>query len=79
MSNTKSTQEQPAHRTDKRAVAAIAALYIAFFLIWCVGVLLGLGDSQSAWLGLPVWFMISCVLGYVAICIALARVVRRYF
>ena len=62
------------------AVRAICLLYAVFFLLWCAGLLLGLGQGRPVMLfGLPLWFSISCVLAFVVVSVALVLVARRYF
>ncbi len=49
-------------------------LYILFFALWCAGLVLGemlSGSEQPILLGLPLWFMISCVFSYLIVSVAL--------
>ncbi len=63
----------------RRSINAIFALYVAFFLLWCIGLLLGFMDDMPTVFGMPLWFAVSCVGAYVVICFALVRTIRRYF
>lgn len=54
-------------------------VYAAFFVWWSVGAF-GLGSwAETPLLGLPAWFMVSCVLGYPLVCVALWLVLRHSF
>lgn len=54
-------------------------LYAAFFLWWTIGAF-GLGDyAQTMVWGMPAWFLVSCVLSYPLICVALWITVRLCF
>ena len=67
-------------RENRRAAGiAIFALYALFFILWCLGLLLGFMDNMPEVFGMPLWFAVSCVGAYVLICFALVRVVRQYF
>lgn len=51
-------------------------LYILFFTLWCAGLALGEmlpGPEQPVLLGLPLWFMISCVFAYLIVSAALIQ------
>ncbi len=66
-------------RETRRSINAVFALYAAFFLLWCIGLLLGFMDDMPTVFGMPLWFAVSCIGAYVVISFALIRVVRRYF
>ncbi len=67
--------------SDGGSVRAILALYGFFFVVWCLGLVLGImqTDGQHMLWGLPLWFSISCIGAYTAVSLALVWVVRRYF
>ena len=58
-------------------------LYIAFFLWWYfTGYGIGERTDPSEYkyvLGLPMWFFISCVVGYVLFCVVSVLVVKLLF
>ncbi len=67
----------------KREVLASILLYIAFFLWWYVT---GYGIAEAGTpatyryvLGLPMWFFLSTVVGYVLFCVASILVVKLVF
>ncbi len=65
----------------KEALISIG-LYIAFFLWWYfTGYGLGSGDPKEFTyvMGLPMWFFMSCVMGYVLFSIAVIVVVKTCF
>ncbi len=65
----------------KEAIISIV-MYIAFFLWWYfTGYGLGSGDpSEYTYIfGLPMWFFLSCVVGYVGFSIAVIIVVKCFF
>ncbi|MCD7898224.1 MAG: hypothetical protein LUG50_16390 [Planctomycetaceae bacterium] len=60
----------------------ICILYIGFFLVWCVGLAVGLfwtGPDMPRWFGVPVWFLLGCVFSSVAVSVALVLCMRRWF
>ena len=62
------------------AERAICLLYAFFFLFWCAGLLLGLRQGPPVLLlGLPLWFIISCFLAFVAACCGLILLSKRHF
>ena len=69
-------------RTHNRGPIAVSGLYVAFFVVWCVGLGIGLawpGEAQPVVLGLPLWFMLGAVLSSISVSAALVYCVRRYF
>ncbi len=66
---------------SRRAERAVLLLYAFFFLLWCLGLVLAFlpGTGGSRILGLPLWFSVSCLIAYGAVCAALAVVAGRYF
>ena len=63
-------------------VRSIIALYLGFFAMWCAGLAIGEmwpGSEQPVFLGMPLWFFVSCVFAFVAVSVALVICVRRYF
>ena len=66
----------------KEAIISIL-LYLAFFLWWY---LTGYGiaengtpETYSYIFGLPMWFFLSCIVGYLLFCVASILVVRLVF
>lgn len=65
----------------KEAIVSIV-LYIAFFLWWYItGYGLGSGDPKNYTyiMGLPMWFFLSCIVGYVGFCVVSVIVVKKLF
>jgi uncharacterized membrane protein YhdT len=57
-------------------------LYIAYFIYWCItGYGVGAGDpaNYTYVFGLPLWFFLSCVVGYVLFCAATIIIVKTCF
>ena len=81
---TPAPEKQPADSQDQssgegRQVKAIFVVYAVFFLLWCIGLVIGFMDDAPMLFGMPFWFLFSCVFSYVLICFILIRAVRRYF
>ncbi|MEG0291917.1 MAG: YhdT family protein [Anaerovoracaceae bacterium] len=65
----------------KEAVVSII-MYIAFFLWWYfTGYGIGEKNNENFGyvFGLPMWFFLSCIVGYVLFCIAVVIVVKKVF
>lgn len=66
----------------KEAIASIV-LYVSFFIWWyATGYGLaatGTPETYTYVLGLPMWFFLSCIVGYVLFCIASILVVGLVF
>lgn len=76
----KLTERERNHQIKKEALISIA-LYVAFFLWWYfTGYgLAGNANEQTYIMGLPLWFFLSCVVGYVLFCVAVVVVVKVFF
>ncbi|WP_352400167.1 YhdT family protein [Anaerotignum sp.] len=76
----KLTERERNHQIKKEALISIA-LYVAFFLWWYfMGYgLAGNAKEQAYIMGLPLWFFLSCVVGYILFCIAVIVVVKVFF
>ena len=76
------TEFEKNQQIKKEALASIA-LYVAFFIWWYVTGygLVGTGTPQTYTyvMGLPMWFFLSCVVGYVLFCVASVLVVKFVF
>ena len=70
--------DQPGPR-ERKAEYSIVWLYLVFFCLWSLGLLLGLWQTGGDFFGFPLWFFVSCILAYTAICLLLAWTVRRFF
>ncbi len=60
----------------------ICILYVGFFLVWCVGLAVGLlwtGPDMPRWFGVPAWFLLGCVFSSVLVSAALVLCMRRWF
>jgi uncharacterized membrane protein YhdT len=70
------------NRQIKRESILSLSLYLGFFLWWFIT---GYGLSQGSpaqftyVLGMPMWFFLSCVVGYVLFCAAAFLLVKRAF
>jgi len=75
--------EADKNRQMKKEALISAVLYVAFFIWWYVtgyGVAAtGTTATYTYVLGLPMWFFLSCVVGYVLFCIATVIVVKFFF
>ena len=57
-------------------------LYILFFIVWCAGMTIGElwnTPNHPSLLGIPVWFLISCVASSIGVSVALLCYVWRCF
>lgn len=67
----------------KKEVKASLGLYLAFFLWWYFtgyGIAeQGSPETYTYIFGLPMWFFLSCVVGYILFCIASVIVVKMVF
>ncbi len=77
------TTENQKNRQIKKEVFASVLLYLIFFIWWyCTGY--GIAESGTPatyhyiW-GLPMWFFLSSVVGYIFFCIASVLVVKIVF
>lgn len=56
-------------------------LYLAFFSVWCAGAAIGEAwpdPEQPALWGMPLWFVVSCLLSFLGVSAALIHVVRGW-
>ncbi len=77
----KLTEKQKNLQIRKEAIISLA-LYVGFFLWWYfTGFGLGSGDPAEFTyiLGLPTWFFLSSVVGYVVFCILVIVIVKCFF
>ncbi|MBM9519167.1 YhdT family protein [Desulforhopalus vacuolatus] len=75
--------EKEKNRQISREAITSVLLYFAFFLWWYFT---GYGIAESGTpetytyiFGLPMWFFLSCIVGYVLFCVASIFVVRLVF
>lgn len=76
----KLTEKERNLQIKKEALISIG-LYVAFFLWWYFAGY-GLAEASTDYtyiMGLPLWFFLSCVVGYVLFCIAVIVVVKVFF
>ena len=74
--------EKERSRQIRKEAAVSMILYVAFFLWWYfTGYGLGSGDPKKYTyiMGLPMWFFLSCIVGYVGFCIASVIIVKKVF
>ncbi len=65
----------------KSITTAIVALYLAFFAVWCLGAAIGeawTGTEQPLLLGMPLWFVVSCLASFAGVAAALVVLVRGW-
>lgn len=77
----KMTEKEKNKQLNKEALSTIG-LYVVFFIWWyAFGYGLGDGDPNRytyIW-GLPLWFFLSCVVGWLVISIAVVVLVKLFF
>lgn len=76
----KLTEKERNFQIKKEAFISIG-LYVAFFLWWYFAGY-GLAEASEEFIyimGLPLWFFLSSVVGYVLFCIAVIIVVKKFF
>ena len=75
--------EKEKNRQMKREALISVALYAGFFIWWYFtgyGIAeKGTPETYTYVLGLPLWFFLSCICGYVLFCIATIVVVKKFF
>ena len=78
----KLTEKEKNQQIKKEALIS-AGLYIAFFIWWYFtgsGIAeKGAPETYTYVLGLPMWFFLSCIVGYVLFSIATIFVVKKFF
>ncbi len=75
--------EKEVNRQIKREAVISVILYIAFFLWWYVtgyGIAsTGTPETYTYVMGLPMWFFLSCIVGYILFSLATILVVKKFF
>lgn len=75
--------EREKNRQIRKEALISAALYLGFFIWWYVtgyGIAeRGTPETYTYVLGLPMWFFLSCIVGYVLFCAISAIVVKKFF
>lgn len=78
----KLTEKEKNRQIRKEAMISIG-LYAAFFIWWYVtgyGIAeRGTPQTYTYVIGLPMWFFLSCIVGYILFAIASIVVVRKFF
>lgn len=78
----KLTEKEKNQQIKKEALIS-AGLYIAFFVWWYFtgyGIAeKGTPETYTYIMGLPMWFFLSCIVGYVLFSIAAIFVVKKFF
>ncbi len=78
----KLTEKEKNRQMKKEALISVA-LYVGFFIWWYFtgyGIAeKGTPETYTYILGLPMWFFLSCIVGYVLFCIASVIIVRKFF
>lgn len=70
------------HRQMNREALISLALYIFFFLWWYFsgyGLAKGSSEEYTKILGIPLWFFLSCILGWILMCLAVSLIVKKCF
>ncbi len=71
------------NRQIRREALLSLGLYLAFFVWWYVtgyGIAeTGTPETYTYLFGLPLWFLLSCIVGYLLFCVATIFTVRRFF
>ncbi len=77
------TTEKQKNKQIKKEACVSLLLYLAFFIWWyCTGYGIAESGSPATYryiLGLPMWFFLSSVVGYILFCIASVLVVKIVF
>ncbi|WMI82145.1 YhdT family protein [Anaerotignum sp. MB30-C6] len=76
----KLTEKERNLQMKKEALISLG-LYVAFFLWWYFTGYGLAGDTKGYTyiMGLPLWFFLSCVVGYILFCVAVIVVVKVFF
>ncbi len=76
-------KERDRNRQIKKEAAISLGLYAAFFIWWYFtgyGIAeIGTPETYTYVWGLPLWFFLSCILGYILFCAATVLVVKLLF
>jgi len=62
---------------NKEALLTVG-LFVLFFIWWYVCAY-GLADATWTVFGLPAWFFMSCILGWVFCCVGVFILVKKFF
>ncbi len=77
----KMSEKEKTRQMNKEAIISFG-LY-SFFFIWWYGFAYGLGlkspSEYSYIMGMPSWFFMSCIVGYVVISFATWFIVKKFF
>ena len=75
--------EKERNRQIKREALISVALYVGFFIWWYFtgyGIAeKGTPETYTYVMGLPMWFFLCCIVGYVLFCVATIFVVKKFF
>ena len=75
--------EKEKHRQIRKEALISAGLYVAFFIwLYVKGYRKaerGTPETYTYILGLPMWFFLSSIVGYILFCIAAVVVVKKFF
>ena len=75
--------EKEKHQQIRKEALISAGLYVAFFIWWYVtgyGIAeRGTPETYTYILGLPMWFFLSSIVGYILFCIAAVVDVKKFF
>ncbi len=78
----KLTEKEKNRQMKKEALISVA-LYVGFFIWWYFtgyGIAeKGTPETYTYIFGLPMWFFLSCIVGYVLFCIASIVIIRKFF
>lgn len=78
----KLTEKEKNRQMKKEALISVV-LYVGFFIWWYFtgyGIAeKGTPETYTYVFGLPMWFFLSCIVGYVLFCIASIVIVRKFF
>ena len=55
-----------------------AGLFVLYF-IWWYATAYGFADSAVRVFGLPLWFFLSCIVGWILCCIGVTVLVKKFF
>lgn len=76
-------EDKDRNRQIRKEAAISLGLYAAFFIWWYFtgyGIAeRGTPETYTYVFGLPLWFFLSCILGYVLFCVATIITVRFFF
>ena len=73
----KKSMKEINRQLNKEALLTLG-LFLLFFL-WWYATAYGLADAEWTVLGLPAWFFMICLVGWILCCIGVAILVKKYF